>query len=341
MFKAFLEITSLLKDIKQTVSLQSQEPKSTKSSAEKSTSSLDKGKEPLGLEKTPDNSAQRQNAPITIPDEERWMEEQHAPKEREERLEEKVRQVMSRLGIRCEDVDTSLRSDSPLTDLIISHEFPAKFKYPPNLESYDGTGCPKSHVHKFQAVINVQTNLDHVLCKLFPTTLKGLAQEWYQSLKPGSIQTFKQFSGLFQARFVACIPQKKLSTDLLAIMQRDGETLRKYIERFNKEAMQIEELSQEIAYTALLNGTTNSDLRKELLAKSPKSFTTLMTIAHTQIRVDDGQREIENRHGRTEERTFSERRNGDRSPIGKRFGEKGSDRFRNKRKRTRTGDTPP
>ncbi|XP_050238270.1 uncharacterized protein LOC126687755 [Mercurialis annua] len=115
-------------------------------------------------------------------------------------------------------------------------------------------------------------------------------------------------------------------------MQRDGETLRRYVERFNKEAMQIEDLGQEIAYTALLNGTTNSDLRKELLAKSPKSFTTLMTIAHTQIRVDDGQREIENRHGRAEERTFSERRNGDRSPIGKRFGEKGNDSFRNKRK---------
>ncbi|XP_050217537.1 uncharacterized protein LOC126668374 [Mercurialis annua] len=241
------------------------------------------------------------------------MDEQRTPKDREEHLEEKVRQVMSRLGIRCEDVDISLQSDSPLADFIISHEFPAKFKYTPNLESYDRTGCPKSH--------------------LFPTTLKGLAQEWYQSLKPGSVLTFKQFSGLFQARFVACIPQKKLSTDLLSIMQRDGETLRKYVERFNKEAMQIEDLSQEIAYTSLLNGTTNSDMRKELLAKSPRLFTTLMTIAHTQIRVDDGQREIESRHGgRVEERSFSEKRNEDRSPNGRRFGEKGNDRFRNKRK---------
>ncbi|XP_050207935.1 uncharacterized protein LOC126657310 [Mercurialis annua] len=261
---------------------------------------MDKGKEPMREEDAPENSAKKQNAPIVIPDEERWMDEQHTLKGGEEHLEEKVRQVMSRLGIRCEDVDISLRSDSPLADFIISHEFPTKFRYPPNLESYDGTGCPKSHIHKFQAVINVQTNLDHEL---------------------------------FQARFVACIPQKKLSTDLLAIMQWEGETLRKYVERFNKEAMQIEDLSQEIAYTALLNGTTNSDLRKELLAKSPKSFTTLMTIAHTQIRVDDGQREIENRLGRVEERTFAERRNGDRSPIGKRFGEKGNDHFRNKRKK--------
>ncbi|XP_050222771.1 uncharacterized protein LOC126672864 [Mercurialis annua] len=333
MFKAFLEITSLLKDIKQSISLKSPEQGSAKSPVQKSTSTMDKGKEPMREEDAPENSARKQNAPIIIPDEERWMDEQHTLKGGEEHLEEKVRQVMSRLGIRCEDVDISLRSDSPLADFIISHEFPTKFRYPPNLESYDGTGCPKSHIHKFQAVINVQTNLDHVLCKLFPTTLKGLAQEWYQSLKPGSVLTFKQFSGLFQARFVACIPQKKLSTDLLAIMQWEGETLRKYVERFNKEAMQIEDLSQEIAYTALLNGTTNSDLRKELLAKSPKSFTTLMTIAHTQIRVDDGQREIENRLGRVEERTFAERRNGDRSPIGKRFGEKGNDHFRNKRKK--------
>ncbi|XP_050222306.1 uncharacterized protein LOC126672399 [Mercurialis annua] len=265
------------------------------------------------------------------------MGEQPVPKDGEDHLKEKVCQVMSRLCIKCDDIDISLQSDSPLADVIISHEFPAKFKYPPNLESYDGTGCPKSHIHKFQAVINVQTNLDHVLCKLFPTTLKGLAQEWYQSLKPGLVMTFKHFSRLFQPRFVACIPQKKLSTDLLAIMQRDGEMLRKYVERFNKHAMQIEELSQEIAYTTLLNGTTNSDLRKELLAKSPRSFTTLMIIAHTQIRVDDGQREIANRHGgRTEKGPSSGRRNrymsNDRSPNERRFGDKSNDRFRSKRK---------
>ncbi|XP_050238165.1 uncharacterized protein LOC126687652 [Mercurialis annua] len=97
--------------------------------------------------------------------------------------------------------------------------------------------------------------------------------------------------------------------------------------------MQIEDLSHEIAYTALLNGTTNSDLRKELLSKSQRSFTALMTIAHTQIRADDCQREIANRHrGRTEEGSSSERRNKDRanerSPNGKRFGDKGNDRFR-------------
>ncbi|XP_050207487.1 uncharacterized protein LOC126656907 [Mercurialis annua] len=196
------------------------------------------------------------------------------------------------MGVRCDDVDLTLRSDTPLGDHIIATDFATRFKYPSNLESYDGTGCPKSHIHKFQAIINVRTNLDHVLCKLFPTTLKGMTQEWYQGLKPNSIITFKQFSALFQARFVACIPQKKYLTDLLATMHREGETLRKYVERFNKEAMQIEDLSHEIAYTAMLNGTVNPDLRKELLSKAPRSFTAIMTIAHTQIQVDNGQREI-------------------------------------------------
>ncbi|XP_050238287.1 uncharacterized protein LOC126687774 [Mercurialis annua] len=222
---------------------------------------------------------------------------------------------MSRLGIRCEDIDTSLRSDSPLADLIISHEFPAKFKYPPNLESYDGTDKPGSCI-----VQTVSHYPERPGTGMVPKLEAGL---------DSNIQAILRF---ISGQIHSMHPSKEaVHRPASHHAKRRGNT-QEYIERFNKEAMQIEELSQEIAYTALLNGTTNSDLRKELLAKSPKSFTTLMTIAHTQIRVDDGLREIENRHGRTEERTFSERRNGDRSPIGKRFGEKGNDRFRNKRK---------
>ncbi|XP_050211416.1 uncharacterized protein LOC126661606 [Mercurialis annua] len=198
-----------------------------------------------------------------------------------------------------EKKNTWNKSDSPLVDFIISHKFPTKFKYPSNMESYYGIGCPKSHIHKFHAVMYVQTNLDHVLWKLYPTTLKGLAQE------------------------CPVYGMHSLEEVVNRLAGRHAKGWRKYIERFNKEAMQIEDLSQEIAYTAMLNGTTNSNLGKESLAKSPKSFTALMIIAHTQIQTKEG--------------SSSDRRNGEwmneRPSSERRYEQNSNDRFKGKRKK--------
>ena len=65
--------------------------------------------------------------------------------------------------------------------------------------------------------------------------------------------------------------------------------MRKYVERFNDEIAKIEELNQGVACSAMLQGTSNEDFRKELLAKAPRSIEALMTLANTAMRVDDGQ----------------------------------------------------
>ena len=61
---------------------------------------------------------------------------------------------------------------------------------PPNLEQYNGTTDPDEHMDAFLTKVNLWTNDDAILCRVFPTSLKGVALTWYGGLPPRSIDSF-------------------------------------------------------------------------------------------------------------------------------------------------------
>ena len=66
------------------------------------------------------------------------------------------------------------RTDSPFVPSINSHPLPSKFKMP-SLDSYDGTRDPCDHIATFKTTIHLQGVPDEIMCRAFPTTLKGSA----------------------------------------------------------------------------------------------------------------------------------------------------------------------
>ena len=64
------------------------------------------------------------------------------------------------------------RTDSPFTTSINSQPLPPKFKIP-SLDSYDGTHDPFNHIATFKTTMHLQGVLDEIMCRTFPTTLKG------------------------------------------------------------------------------------------------------------------------------------------------------------------------
>ena len=67
------------------------------------------------------------------------------------------------------------RTDSPFTALINGHPLPPKFKMP-SLDSYDGTRDHFDHIATFNTTMHLQGVLDEIMCRAFPTTLKGPAR---------------------------------------------------------------------------------------------------------------------------------------------------------------------
>jgi len=67
------------------------------------------------------------------------------------------------------------RTDSPFTASINGHPLPPKFKMP-FLDSYDGTCDPFDHIATFKTTMHLQGVPDEIMCRAFPTTLKGPAR---------------------------------------------------------------------------------------------------------------------------------------------------------------------
>ncbi|MED6186112.1 hypothetical protein PIB30_063651 [Stylosanthes scabra] len=71
---------------------------------------------------------------------------------------------------------------------ILAEELLKKFKYPLEIEPYDGTTDPKHHLDAFENRMMLVNATDVIQCKAFTKTLKKDALTWFNSLPPNSIE---------------------------------------------------------------------------------------------------------------------------------------------------------
>jgi len=70
------------------------------------------------------------------------------------------------------------------------------------------------------------------MARLFIGTLKGVAFYWFRSLPSGSINSWIDLETQFLSQFY--VDDTEVTMDkLLSIVQKEGESVRKYIERFH------------------------------------------------------------------------------------------------------------
>jgi hypothetical protein len=110
---------------------------------------------------------------------------------------------------------------------------------PPSLGQYDGQEDPDDHISHINVNLQYQRVKGPIRCRLFATTLKKGALDCYKSLPPGSITSWGQLCTMFSRQFIASRRHPKTVASLEAIIQKENEPLRSYLERFNKEAVQV------------------------------------------------------------------------------------------------------
>ena len=101
--------------------------------------------------------------------------------------------------------------------------------------------------------MHLQGVLDKIICRAFPTTLKGLARVWFSKLSPNTVSTFKKLSKHFVTHFIKGQRYKRSSISLLNIKQWEDESLGSYVTRFNKETLLIDKVDDKVLVTAFTN----------------------------------------------------------------------------------------
>ena len=72
----------------------------------------------------------------------------------------------------------------------------------------------------------LQMTLDEVMCRAFPTTLKGAAKVWFSKIPLRTRVDFKKLNKGFVCHFIEGQRHKKPTGYLLNIQQAEGESLR-------------------------------------------------------------------------------------------------------------------
>ena len=167
------------------------------------------------------------------------------------------------------------RTDSLFTTTDNSFPLPHKFRML-QIDSYDGVKDPLDHLETFKTSMHLQGVADEIMCRAFPTTLKGAARIWFNQLMPNSISTFKELSAQFTVHIIGGHRYKKSTACLMSIKQREDETLRSYISRFNKEALSINKASDKILVTAFTNGLRKGKFLFSLYKNDPKTMSDVL-----------------------------------------------------------------
>ena len=100
--------------------------------------------------------------------------------------------------------------------------------------SFTGVEDPEAHLMAFHTQMMLSGESDAVYCKVFMSTLIGTALDWFVSLPTGHITTFQQFSKMFVEQYIVNKAPSLVSYDLFNVRQYQGESLKDFLNRFEK-----------------------------------------------------------------------------------------------------------
>ena len=137
---------------------------------------------------------------------------------------------------------------------------------------YNGRTDPVEHVSHFNQRMAVHSKSEALMCKVFLSSLGPVAMRWFDSLKEGSINSFKELTQAFGACFVTCSRVPRPLDSLLSMAMREGETLKTYSDKYWEMFNGIDENFDDVAIrTFKVSLPTEHDLRKSLTRKLVRS----------------------------------------------------------------------
>ncbi|KAK8928408.1 hypothetical protein KSP39_PZI017378 [Platanthera zijinensis] len=178
-----------------------------------------------------------------------------------------------------------LARGSPFCELVLSAPVPEGFREP-EMVYYVGKDDPLQHLQWFEDAVSIRPMTDAFKCRLFAITLKDKARDWFHQLPAGSIYGFEDLSRSFQLRFSTSKKRKKNPESIFLIKQKADESLAQYVDRFQEEILDIQEVPGFALQMAFTVGLREGFFKMSLTGKAPLSFEGLMEKAAKEIAME-------------------------------------------------------
>ena len=113
---------------------------------------------------------------------------------------------------------------------------------------------------------------------------------WFDSLRPDSINSFKELIQAFGSRFITCSRVRRPLSSLLSWSMREGETLKTYSDKYWEMYNEMDGNFEDVAISTFKSGLpTEHGLRKSLTGKPITKLRQLMDHIDKYKRVEENQ----------------------------------------------------
>ncbi|XP_057811516.1 uncharacterized protein LOC131025746 [Salvia miltiorrhiza] len=178
-----------------------------------------------------------------------------------------------------------INNRSPFSDDILADTLPRSYK-PISLD-YDGTTDPEVHLNRFEGLVTLHMYTEGIKCRIFSTTLTGLAQLWFGTLAPNSIRSFEELQVRFLRQFASSRRVGKSALSLMDIKHDQNEILREYTARFNLAALEVPEAESQIKNCAYVRGLKPGLFFDELQIRPARDFDDIMSRLPGYLQLED------------------------------------------------------
>ncbi|GFZ00594.1 hypothetical protein Acr_14g0002290 [Actinidia rufa] len=152
---------------------------------------------------------------------------------------------------------------------------------------YEGKTDPMDHLDSYKSLMLLQGCSDEVMCKAFSATLKGPARSWFRKLSPGTIDSFGDLSRLFVANFMSFRNRQKNASHLFTVHQKETESLKDFVKRFNQAILEVENPSDKVIIMATMEGLRPGPLFDSLSKNVPETLSALQSKADKYIAAEE------------------------------------------------------
>ncbi|XP_060182307.1 uncharacterized protein LOC132611971 [Lycium barbarum] len=175
-------------------------------------------------------------------------------------------------------------------------KIPKRFRMP-DIPKYNGTTDPNEHVTAYTCAIKgndlVDDERESVLLKKFGETLSKGAMIWYHNLPEHSIDSFGMLVDAFVKAHTEAIKVETRKSDLFNVKQRDDETLREFVARFQIERMDLPPVTDDWVVQAFTQGLnsrssiTYMELKQNLIEYPAIAWANVHNRYQSKITVED------------------------------------------------------